>query len=110
MPPIDEVFRFGSPEVQWWLASIGWGRDWGYNGNFPDRDIADGYERAYQDQLLLYSGGAHAVLGGWPMSWPDGNRDELLESRLIVWTFEDSEPWVEVWENQGRFRVIQRIT
>ena len=50
------------------------------------------------------------MLGGWHMAWPEGDWDELIDKQLIVWTFAESEPWIEVWEDGSRFRVIQRIT
>jgi hypothetical protein len=110
LPPIDAVFKFGSPEVGRWLASNHWRPEWAYNANFPDRTPVDVYEREYQGELPLYRGDAHAVLGGWHMPWPEGDWDELVDKRLIAWTFEEAEPWVEVWEDEGGFRVIQRIT
>jgi hypothetical protein len=110
LPPIDAVFRFGSPVVQGWLRSHGWEPDWGYNSNFKDPRPAEHYERAYQAECPLYSGGAHAVLGGWHFPWPDGDWEELLGRPLLVWTFADSEPWLEVWGGDGDFQVMQRIT
>jgi hypothetical protein len=110
LPPIDAVFKFGSREVAEWLAANEWQPAWGHNDNFPDSAPVALYEREYQKQLPLYSGGAHAVLGGWHMPWPDGDWDELVDKRLIVWTFAESEPWVEVWKDEGSFHVIQRIT
>lgn len=110
MPPLEAVFKLGSPEVLGWLAANNWEPEWGYNDNFPDRSPVDVYERAYQAQLPLFDDSAHAVLGGWHMPWPEGDWDELLNEKLVVWTFADSEPWVEVWRDGVNFRVIQRIT
>lgn len=110
MPPLEAVFKLGSPEVTRWLVANNWESEWGYNDNFPDRSPVDIYERAYQAQLPLYDGSAHAVLGGWHMPWPEGDWDELLNKQLVVWTFADSEPWVEVWRDGVDLRVIQRTT
>src|SRR6185436_5587440 len=110
LPPIDAVFRFGSAAVHEWLRSIGWDPEWEYNDNFPDRDVVDAYIRTYMDQLPFYSGGTHAVLGGWHFPWPDGDWSELLNSQLLVWTFEGGEPWLECWASEGRLRAIERIT
>lgn len=110
MPPLEAVFKLGSADVRAWLAANNWETDWGYNDNFPDRSPVDIYERAYQAQLPLFDDSAHAVLGGWHMPWPEGDWDELLNQQLVVWTFADSEPWVEVWRDGVNFRVIQRIT
>lgn len=110
LPPLDAIFRFGSAEVHRWLAELGWSPDSGYNDNFKGKEVARSYEKIYQNELPLYSGGAHAVIGGWHLPWPDGDWDELVDKSLVLWTFEDSEPWVEVWQEESGFRVIPRIT
>lgn len=111
LPPIEALFRFGSTAIQDWLRANRWQRDWEYNDNFPDRAIANAYNRIYQDQNPLYTGIAFAVLGGWHFPWPDGDWDEHLDQQLIVWTFEDAEPWIEVWRDvHGAFHLIERIT
>ena len=110
LPPIDAVFRFGSEAVHTWLRELGWQPDWGYNSNFKDGAPVEDYERLYQSECPLYSGGAFAVLGGWHFPWPDGDWEELLSRPLLVWTLADSEPWVEVWDGADGMQVIQRIT
>jgi len=110
LPPIDAVFRFGSAAVQQWLREHNWQSDWGYNSNFADPAPADEYERLYQSRCPLYAGGSFAVLGGWHFPWPDGDWAELLVQTLLVWTFEESEPWVEVWSGTEGLRVKQRLT
>jgi hypothetical protein len=62
------------------------------------------------EQLPFYSGGAHAVLGGWHLPWPDGDWLELVPSQLLVWTFEGGEPWFEAWASGEALRVLRRIT
>jgi hypothetical protein len=79
----------------------------------PDALAAEGddaYVRLWQASCPLYTGKAVAVLGGWHFPWPDGDWEELREQHLLVWTLEDSEPWVEVWAEPIGFRVMQRIT
>lgn len=68
------------------------------------------YIHLWQSNCPLYASEATAVLGGWHFPWPDGDWEELREHRLLVWTIEDSEPWVEVWAEPFGFRVLQRIT
>jgi len=51
-----------------------------------------------------------AVAGGWNMPWPDDDWNELIDLELVLWTFEESEPWVEVFFDGSRYSVIQRIT
>ena len=36
--------------------------------------------------------------------------DERVDLDLVLWTFEESEPWIEVFSDGGRYSVIQRIT
>ncbi len=79
----------------------------------PDALSAGGdkaYVRLWQADCPLYTGEAVAVLGGWHFPWPDGDWEELREQPLLLWTIEESEPWVEVWGERGGFRVTQRVT
>jgi hypothetical protein len=118
LPPIEAVFKFGSSAVKEWLEANDWlpgdgddAADYAYNNNFPDRAIAEIYLEEWQNQLPLYSGGAYAVLGGWHFPWPDGDWDKLLNQTLVVWTFEESEPWIEVWrDSDNNYSILQRIT
>jgi hypothetical protein len=91
-----------------WNPTVGQ-KDWEYNDNFPD-PVAGEYERYYQSETPIYFEGPYAQLGGWHIPWPDGDWAELLGYNLVIWTFRESEPWVEVWETDGAYKVIQRIT
>jgi hypothetical protein len=110
LPPLDAVFRYGSPDLHAWLRSCGWDPTWPPNSNFRDPVPVEAYEKEYQRRLPLYSGGAHAVLGGWHFPWPDGDWFDLTSSQLLVWTFQDSEPWIEAWNRDGHQWVVQRVT
>jgi hypothetical protein len=110
LPPTDALFRFRSAALHEWLRENGWEPDWGYNVNFADKAPVHAYERRYQSQYPLYSGGVFATLGGWHFPWPDGDWEELLAGQLLIQTFENSEPWVEVWQWGNGYRVIERIT
>jgi hypothetical protein len=111
LPPIDAVVARGSSAVGQWLAENNWKREWRYNSNFRDRAIAEAYEVVERRENPLYWKGAYAVLGGWHVGWPDDDLNDLMDEKLLVQTFMDSEPWVEAWElRSGSFKVIQRIT
>lgn len=116
MPPLDAVFRFGSPAVQKWLKAQGWDPKAGPNGNFKDRTPVDEYQRHYQELSPVHGSRlgsrqpVYAMLGGWHFPWPDGDWAELVKKPLLALTFEDAEPWVEVWGKGKGFRVVQRIT
>ncbi|MBN3734678.1 hypothetical protein G3N98_27640 [Burkholderia sp. Tr-20390] len=107
LPPIEAVFRFGSAAIDTYLGAHGWQRDWGFNSNFKGTAAHD-YEREWMAQCPLYTGGVVAVAGGWNMPWPDD--DERVDLDLVLWTFEESEPWIEVFSDGSRYSVIQRIT
>jgi hypothetical protein len=110
LPPIDAVFLFGSDEVDTWLAECSWQRDWEYNDNFPD-PVARHYEELFQLQHPLYTNSAWAAVGGWHLPWPDGDWRERLNDRLLVTTYRDSEPWLEVWATaHADLEVAYRIT
>ncbi|MCI0638407.1 MAG: hypothetical protein L0Y72_23840 [Gemmataceae bacterium] len=114
-PPIDAIFLLGSPAVQNWLKSMKWKPEWGYNNNFKDKKPVEKYEREFQKMCPIYGNGLHgmpvyAMLGGWHFPWPDGDWLKLVKRPLLVTTFEDSEPWVEVWGSGKGFEVKQRIT
>jgi hypothetical protein len=110
LPPVEGVFLFGSAAVGDWLTQHGWPRADPYSANFPDPAPVEQYQRRLQDTVPLYTGEAHAVLGGWHWPWPDGDWPELTKAQLLAWTFAESEPWVEVWASaEGRW-VRQRIT
>lgn len=114
LPPIEELFRRGSPRVQEWLNSKPWNPEWGYNSNFPDADgNADAYERAYQASQPLYGElSAWVSLGGWPMQWPedDATPEQSRGAQLIAWTYRDAEPWLEIWLSNGAFSIEHRVT
>lgn len=68
------------------------------------------YQHLWKSNCPIYSKEIVAVLGGWHFPWPDGDWEHLQDQRLLVWTIEEAEPWVEVWGELGSLRVIQRIT
>ncbi|WP_164689475.1 hypothetical protein [Herpetosiphon llansteffanensis] len=45
------------------------------------------------------------------MVWPDGDWPELLEQQLVLCTYAEAEPWLEVWRNQaGQLQVVERFS
>jgi len=112
LPPIDAVFLRGSDAVGAWLKKHGWERDWGYNGNFKDKAIVGAYQDIFTNEYPLYfESDIFAVVGGWHMTFPDPDWDELIDDQFLLMTIRDSEPWVEAWQmKSGEFEVIQRIT
>jgi hypothetical protein len=111
LPSIDAVIARGSAAVGHWLDKNKWKREWRYNSNFRDKALVEKYEAVEQRENPLYWKDAYATLGGWHMGWPDDDWHELLDAKLLVQTYHESEPWVEAWQMpSGELKVIQRIT
>lgn len=107
-PPLDAIFRYGTEAVQQWLRANQWQPEWGYSPQFRDHQTTELCAAAYQEQLDLKGGLIDAVLGGWPMSWRIGEWEEQADRRLLLWTWRDSPPWIEMWQDRGQLRVVQR--
>ena len=108
-PPIEALCLYGGPAVGEWLASEGLDR--------TDYDIAsttelgEAYQEEYRGRCPLYLDDQPvAVLGGWHAAWPDDEFYLPREMRLMLWTFRDAEPWVEVFERSPNMPVRLRIT
>ncbi|QDT99549.1 hypothetical protein [Gimesia aquarii] len=52
----------------------------------------------------------YAQLGGWNIGWPDESIDEQQNKRLIVRTYQNAEPWIEVFRVGRKYEVSVRIT
>ncbi|MEM6504274.1 MAG: hypothetical protein AAF711_02270 [Planctomycetota bacterium] len=109
LPHLDTIFKQGSEAVEAFLAANDWSRDDSYNDHFPGPTAA-AYERLWQENCPLYVGEVEAAIGPFQMPWPDDDWDEVGGLNLVLWTFRDAEPWVEVYQTQGGWIVKQRIT
>lgn len=110
LPPLEAVFLYGSVAVREWLARLDWQPEWGWNGNFPDAEVADAYIEAQRVNMPIKGETVFAVQGGWHVPWPDGDWLELVNHPLVVLTLAEAEPWVEVFNMGDGFRVMQRIS
>jgi len=109
LPCVDAVFRFGSEAVGRYLEENGWSRDDDFNDNFK-HPTAAAYERIWQENCPMYSSGVVAACGGWLFPWPDVEWDELASSELVVWTLAGSEPWFDVFYQEGRYSTYEHVT
>jgi hypothetical protein len=109
LPPLQAVVLYGGQAIQDWLKSQGLER-WEYDD--VASDVRNQYEAHFNAQLpLLSEHPPFARIGGWHISWPDDDFYIPREMRLMVWTFQDSEPWYEVFLSPLRNYVIKtRIT
>ena len=110
LPPLEVIFRYGSPAVGEWLSDNNWPRDKRYGGGFDDALIADVYHQHWlREQAMFTDPAVAAVVGGWHPLRTDSDWCELAEERLLVQTLHDAEPWIEAWQlRNGGFRVIRR--
>ncbi|MEI7025073.1 hypothetical protein [Paenibacillus sp. y28] len=101
LPLLDAFAYTGSPEVMAWA-----------NAPESDPEVAGGYEEYYDKYCPLYSDQIYAVLGGWHYMWPDSFQwEEYIDRDLLICTFKDAEPWIEVWDDGEReYEVIERMT
>jgi hypothetical protein len=109
LPPVTVVFMRGSAAIEAHLAEHGLRRDWPDHPS-PKDAVARAYERHWQATCPMYSAGTHAVSGGWPVPWPDGDYLEWIDAELLLWTLQDAEPWVEAYRRHGKLHVLSRIT
>jgi len=109
LPPLEALLLYGGAGVQDWLSSQGLQR-WEYEEVAPD--VRDRYLEHFNPQLpLCMDHPPFARIGGWHVSWPDDDFYIPREMRLMVWTFQDSEPWYEVFLSPLRNYIIKsRIT
>jgi len=112
LPPIEAVFARGSEAVEEWLRENDGTREEICAEGWPDFEVLSPYYELYRrEHPLFHDAGAYAVLGGWHAAWPEGDWLDLMNAKLLLWTLEDAEPWIEVWRTSAaEFRVIQRIT
>jgi hypothetical protein len=111
LPPADAIFLLGGPQIDAYLQACGWTVGHGFNGNFPD-PIPSEYEKLhwFKNCPLYSSTRPEAAKGGWCVPWPDGDWEEFKDKELVLWTFRESEPWIEVYRGDLGFQVKQRIT
>jgi len=108
-PPFEAVCLYGSARVEEWLRSQGKARHQ-YDSAFSSPVVRD-YMDEFTDRAPMYSGEADAIIGGWHMCWPEDDFFMPLETRLVLTTIRDSEPFYEIWVARAvnNFSVKSRI-
>ncbi|MBI2825768.1 MAG: hypothetical protein HYX69_13870 [Planctomycetia bacterium] len=107
-PPIQALCLYGGDAVAAWLRANGWQRT-DYDAAEAS-DLGERYSQEWMNRCPLYSSGWAAALHGWHMRWPEDDFYMPAEMALLLWTFWDAEPWIEVWKRNHDFRVELRIT
>lgn len=109
-PPIEAVCLYGSEKVEAWLSE--------QNLKRTDYDALQGeivkrYKEYWSERSpysTIMGEEFFAVMGGWHIHWPDDDFYMPKEMELVVWTFRDAEPYVEVWSRRPNFILKFRIT
>lgn len=109
LPPLQAVLLYGGPAIDDLLAPLGLAR-WQYDEFFtPARKAYESF--FYESCPLTIERNPVARLGGWHLRWHDDEYYIPREMRLKVWTFQDAEPWYEVFLSPTRSHVVKtRIT
>lgn len=99
LPPVEALEVYGSAEMRRLLLP-----------SLDQATLLDTYEERcplhYADKEGIY-----ALLGGWHVPWPENDAYDDEPGRLVLWTFKDAEPWLEVWQRpSGLLEVVPRIT
>ena len=95
LPPLEAILLYGGRAVEEWLAARGLHR-WQYSEIPPQ--ACEQYLNYYNARLpLLMKQPPFARIGGWHVQWSDDDFYIPREMRLMVWTFQDAEPWYEVF-------------
>lgn len=111
MPDVDVLFHFGSQQVKDWYK-VSWAGDKSYRRT-PVKEYLKVLEREHPFQGRM---GAYAMIGGWSwyFGWCYGINEEypwrLFDQALTVLTIEDSEPWIEVFDDGASFTAYSRST
>ena len=109
LPPLEALLLYGGPAIQEWLSSQGL-ECWQYEDVAPE--FRDQYREHFDPQSPLFmEHPPYARIGGWHIPWADDDFYIPREMRLMVWTFQDSEPWYEVFLSPlGNYVIKSRIT
>jgi hypothetical protein len=98
LPPEEALEIYGSEEMRKVLHD-------------PDQV---GLLESYPERCPLHYAdreGIYAMLGGWHVPWPENDAYDNEPGRLVLWTFKEAEPWLEVWQRPaGHLEVVPRIT
>jgi hypothetical protein len=94
-PPPNALLEEGPREVNRWSDS-------------KPLDYQETVQAYVNHYFKHYPPNGHAMLGGW--SDPMGHEIEKWMKTLLLITFEDAEPFVEVWDDGKRLRAYGRIS
>jgi hypothetical protein len=119
-PPLEVLLKFGPKPIQDWLAANSVDADHGINPQSfgaANKPALKAYNDVQSEHPFYGRVDCYAMLGGWSMAflWCYGIDQQypwhLFDQPLVVLTIADSEPWLEVYDNDGKsFTTYSRIT
>jgi len=107
LPPPAAVLIYGDDLLQEWFEN---------NNIFDEQQflqtpLGARYNETYQRSCPLYQDtDVFIQIGGWHAAWGGVANYNEFGNQLILWTFRDFEPWVELWPCDSSFRLIARIS
>ena len=110
LPSVGVVLSKGNSEIRRWLRGQGvWSGDT-EGAHFDDQDPVDHYEAGFERHHPYFLNDCDAMLGGWGIVYPDSNWRNLMSKSLLVTTFRDSEPWLEVYDSGKAFSAYSHVS
>ncbi|SMB79126.1 hypothetical protein [Deinococcus hopiensis] len=117
VPHLDALFRHGPSDLQGWVAQeLGTPAEemleWSELPLWKSPVLTDLDQQLRSEHPMWADERPVAQLGGWCWGWPDQTWDERekLNQQLMLVTYEDSEPWVELWWTGQDFEVVEHLT
>ena len=110
LPCAEIVMHNAQDRLKAWGRQVKWDTVDSFSEELrPLRRYEAKWEAAHPSQKF-HGGSVYAQLGGWPVTWPEESAEQQLGRRLVVRTYENSEPWLEVFRRGKSYEVRIRIT
>lgn len=107
LPPPAAVLIYGDDLLQQWFDK----NDIFDERRFLQTSLGTRYNEMYQKSCPLYQDtDVFIQIGGWHAAWGGMANYNEFGDQLMLWTFRDFEPWVELWPSDSSFRIIARIS
>jgi hypothetical protein len=110
VPCAEIVMHKGSDSLQAWGREVQWeSADPWSDAVRPLAKYEEKWEAIHVSRKSD-GGSVYAQLGGWPVTWPDEAAHKQLGRQLVLRTYANSEPWLEVFRRGKGYDVRVRIT
>jgi hypothetical protein len=102
LAPSGVLENLGRPAISSWFKHLN-------SANSDDWEVAMQYWEAWLDETHRLPD-LYAFVGGWHEGWPSESWSERAGQQLLLWTFRRSDPFVQVWFDDGAISVVQRLS